>query len=412
MRTCDMNQDGVAPKSAIGGQANETGSEYRACFAAYVAAYALAGVEIPLIQGDKPVGPASIIRVESDAHVDDLEIEFDEAKWYVQCKSNVGKSALKETVAQWAKAIANGIDQEDRVLLATARTSGVAEGLQDGLERSRSDVAVQAPSGKQKEALDVMDECARKIPKFPTEGLARLRDQARVIKLDVGGASTAGFREAALVLERSVVEKDSGRQALEVLIRFFQSQASRRWTSSLKDWNDELLRFKLLTENPGTPSAAVGQLSRYRSDVAATANRIKLSFVSNDLPPFDVPDLAENLRASFGSDSCNLVDITRRWPRVLLVGGAGTGKSEALRQLAAFWAGLEGAPLPVLVPLRRYRTLRAEGERLTLNRVVEDALGGFGYHVDANLIRQVERLLRSGEAVLLLDGLDECGKEA
>src|SRR5208282_4102328 len=48
----------------------------------------------------------------------------------------------------------------------------------------------------------------------------------------------------------------------------------------------------------------------------------------------------------------DFLPTARRWPRMLLTGLPGMGKSTALEQAAARWAADAGAPVPVLVQLR------------------------------------------------------------
>ena len=93
---------------------------------------------------------------------------------------------------------------------------------------------------------------------------------------------------------------------------------------------------------------------------------------------------------------------------MLLVGLPGSGKSLALRQLAAVWAGDSRAPVPVLVSLRAVARRCSDHGSLTLTALCEAAAHGASSEQRAVLASALEDLCGHGEAVLMLDGLDEC----
>ena len=103
-----------------------------------------------------------------------------------------------------------------------------------------------------------------------------------------------------------------------------------------------------------------------------------------------------------------LLVVARRWPRMLLAGLPGVGKSLALRQLAATWAGDSRAPVPVLVSLRTVARRCSVHGLLTLSVLCEAAAQGAPPEQRAVLAAALEELCGQGEAVLMLDGLDEC----
>jgi hypothetical protein len=95
---------------------------------------------------------------------------------------------------------------------------------------------------------------------------------------------------------------------------------------------------------------------------------------------------------------------------MLLTGLPGMGKSTALEQAAARWAADADAPVPVFVQLRdlvRHHPRRRAD--VTLPLLIRLATVDTPEPERAPLRWALEQALVSGEAVLLLDGLDECG---
>ena len=94
---------------------------------------------------------------------------------------------------------------------------------------------------------------------------------------------------------------------------------------------------------------------------------------------------------------------------MLLTGLPGMGKSTALEQAAARSAADEDAPVPVLVPLRDLaRRHPRRSTDITLPVLIEAATAVAPEQERAALRRALEQAAASGNAVLLLDGLDEC----
>ena len=93
-------------------------------------------------------------------------------------------------------------------------------------------------------------------------------------------------------------------------------------------------------------------------------------------------------------------------PAVVVLGDPGAGKSTLLKVLALALAEQPNSPLPILLPLNAYaRHLREQGD-LSLSRFL-----GRYYAAFQDRLAQIEPLfmaaLRAGQAVVLLDGLDE-----
>jgi hypothetical protein len=106
---------------------------------------------------------------------------------------------------------------------------------------------------------------------------------------------------------------------------------------------------------------------------------MEFSLLADDLPPMTYRLLADSLYLAVpGRDLSNaeFLGTARRWTRMLLTGLPGTGKSTALEQAAARWAGDDDAPVPVLVPLRDLaRQHPRRSTDITLPVLVEAAAG-------------------------------------
>jgi hypothetical protein len=96
----------------------------------------------------------------------------------------------------------------------------------------------------------------------------------------------------------------------------------------------------------------------------------------------------------------------RRRTRVLLLGLPGSGKTTALKHLAARWAFNEDAPLPVAVNLKDLRRLIPLAH--PVDALIELALLGVRSADRPLLGEELRDRCRDGRLALLLDGLDEC----
>lgn len=83
-------------------------------------------------------------------------------------------------------------------------------------------------------------------------------------------------------------------------------------------------------------------LAEYCQRLAASDGELRFSLLAGDLPPMTYSSLADSFRVSVpGRDLAadSLLNVARRWPRMLLTGLPGMGKSTAVQQLEARWAG-------------------------------------------------------------------------
>ncbi len=96
-------------------------------------------------------------------------------------------------------------------------------------------------------------------------------------------------------------------------------------------------------------------------------------------------------------------------PRVVVIGDPGSGKTTLLKHLALRLASEPNAPLPILVPLNAYADALARADR-NLQQYLSEYFAGRVQSI-ADLAPLFDRALQQGQAVILLDGLDEIQKD-
>ena len=394
-----------------GGRANEAGSLHRSGVAAYLAAHGLAGRGVEA--ADYPAnGPAPVaLSFETGEAVDDIRcVLADGTVLRLQAKRACGADRhLTATVSQWARQ-ADGLQRGDKIGLATADPRGSVMHLGAALRRRRRSVPGQLLRGEE-QALEAVE---RRLPAgTPVESILQA---AIVMAVTVSSCHDEGFRSVANLLDGTVVAPGCGSAAIEALQRAFQGQAVEGTGSSIDDWLQILAQAGLEVfadgEGPTGPRrrAELDAVTAYRAYLALRDGIVEYSLVAEDLPPMTYEPLAESLRVrADGHPVGGFLETAQRWPRMLLTGLPGMGKSTALEQAAARWAADERAPVPIVVRLREVaqRNPRHAGD-VTLSVLIEVATASVPEDERVPLRRALQRAAISGEAVLLLDGLDEC----
>lgn len=95
--------------------------------------------------------------------------------------------------------------------------------------------------------------------------------------------------------------------------------------------------------------------------------------------------------------------------RVVVIGDPGSGKTTLLKHLALRLASEPNAPLPILVPLNAYADALSHADR-NLQQYLSEYFAGRAQGV-ADLAPLFDSAIRQGQAVILLDGLDEVQKD-
>ncbi|MDA1359723.1 hypothetical protein O1R50_08825 [Glycomyces luteolus] len=242
--------------------------------------------------------------------------------------------------------------------------------------------------------------------------------RARVLHLPhTSGRGTATDLLAAL-MDR-VVANDQGLQAVRVLADFFHRQAGEALGSGIHDWIAELHRTGLvvIAKHGGPASmhaaARMNAVSAYRDHLRADAGRIDLSLLAEDLSPIIEDNLVDGLRISGEYERLpqHLLPCLRRWRRMLLVGQPGSGKSVALREIAAHCVDHPHAPVPIRVSLPRL--MEQEPDSWSIAKII-DAAAANAVTADHRtaLAEYLSNEVGHGRAILLCDGLDECDARA
>jgi hypothetical protein len=388
---------------------------HRAGVAAYLAAYGLAGrgVEAAGYPEDGP-SPTALAFETGDA-VDDLRCDMsDRTVLRLQAKRKCGNdNHLASTVAQWAGQL-SALGVGDRVGLATAEPQGPVRYLAAALERRSRAIPGPFTTDEQDGLAAVMG----KLPaEMPAKAKDRLLDAAVVMYIAAGSPRDAGFGAAANLLDGTVVPARSGTKAVRALRDAFHEQAASGAGSCLDDWLQVLadagLQVYADAAGPAGPRrrAELDAVAGYRTRLAARAGILTYSLLADDLPPMKYPPLAGSFQVSVpGKDKTDqMLDTARRWRRMLLTGLPGMGKSAGLEQAAARWAADPAAPVPVLVQLRRIAACHPRtAADITLASLIDAATAEAPEPQRAALRRFLEHATASGEAILLLDGLDEC----
>ena len=247
----------------------------------------------------------------------------------------------------------------------------------------------------------------------------RVLDAAVVLTVSASSPRDEGFRSVANLLDGVLVPAGRGSAAITALQRAFQAQAAAATGGNLDEWLRilEAAGLETFPDAEGTAGQRrrheLNALASYRSRLAAEDGVLQFTLLADYLPPMKYGPLADSFRVTVPGrerDAEKFLIIARRWPRVLLKGLPGMGKSTALQQAAARWAADARAPLPVLIPLRRIAKREPRNAiEVTLPLLIEAATEGASEDDRKSLRLAIERALSAGEAVLLLDGLDECG---
>ena len=402
------------------GVANEAGSVHRRGVAAYLAVHGLLGRGLATA-GHSSGGPFPVrIDFETDEPTDDIACRLsDGSAMYVSAKRACGDDrALKATVAQWtAQALTLG--ENDLIVLAVAEPRGVVRHLGAALLKWQTGSPTYL-AGERK-ALNVLD---RLLAGHPVVLRDRVLRAARVVKVNAVDAGSSEFDLAVAMLEGTVVRAGFGDRAVNELSLSMHTQAGRAWSSSIEDWVAVLraASIPVFLDGRGPEGAVVAErqaaVEEHRARLAQSHGWLGFSLLADDVPPLHVGSLAEDLQVAVGTDGSQrdakpLLAVARRWPRMLLVGLPGSGKSVALQQLAASWARDSIAPVPIPVSLRTVAQRCARADNLTLSLLCEVAAQEAPEERRAALAVALENSCQRGAGVLLLDGLDEClGRQA
>lgn len=393
------------------GQGDAVGGVFRVVAATFLAVHSLRGQPTA---GLEPSGATRAVRLdfETDDATDDLVATMSDARQcFVSAKRAVGNDHhLKDTVLGWVGQMA-GLGDEDLLVLAAEDLTGVVKDLDEALRRRRDG---RQPAERHRKAIAAV---TQHVP----PGLAEtLLDRVRVLHIP----SSTGTSLTRTLLESMagyLVEDGDGAAVVSALSDSFAALAGDASASTEHDWLRAIGRGsrRVIADGAGPPgmrlAAELAAREAYVRALTAPRGRIDLTLLAEDLPPVTVDGLVDGLQVDLGQSKTDLgyglVRAARRWRRMLLVGQPGAGKSVALRELAADCADDPHAPFPVHVRLPVL--MRDSSEGVTVDALVAAAAGRLSDpSLRAALTRQMRQELDDGTALLLCDGLDECGARA
>ena len=393
------------PDGNTGGAANELGSLHRSGAAAFLAVHGMLG---RAIEGRPGAIPARI-SLEASESVDDIVVEMvDGSTWYLQCKRSAGiDGALRSALAQWCQ---QDYRPGDRLGLVAREFRGDLRRIQEVVDQLNDEHGAPLNTGQLKTLATLKHE-------LDVAGCANT-DEIVHDALFVQCATESPVdsqQQLACALLGQIVAADQTDLTFRALRSWMQeSAANRRWTD-MADWlavvNDA--GVEVVAEISGAPVAAAEAKRQavhvYREVISRRRDLLSLSTLAPGLGDVHVDDLLKDWQVRFESESIpvSLVRVARRNARFVLTGLPGMGKSEALRQLAAYFASDAEAPVPILLDLRESLPAVHSGEAITLDsllRQAADAVTGIEPVVTKTALWD---LVFSGNAVVIVDGLDE-----
>lgn len=392
------------------GQAGEVGSVFRCVVATHLAVHGLRSRSVLGLDLPSGVDPIRLDFETSDP-TDDIRITFsDGRRAYVSAKRKVTRGRpLTETIVGWI-AQAPTLGPDDLLVIAGEEFVGPTKNLDRVLRRHRAGLRMETEGerGAFNALADLLPEDVREL----------VLDRARVLHLpDSTGAGTS--REFLAALMDFAVADAQGRRAVSILADLFHRQAGEALGSGIDDWvvamSDDGLTVIAGRGGPAGMRAAarLAAIHTYCERLKADAGRIDLSLLADGLPPVVIDGLIDGLKIGIEGERSpeNLLRYLRRWQRMLIVGQPGSGKSVALREIAAHCATHSHAPVPIRVSLPRL--MKQQPERLTIDGIIDGATADVvGDNQRPLLAEYLAGELADGRAIVLCDGLDECGARA
>ncbi|MGN3958317.1 NACHT domain-containing protein [Streptomyces sp. WAC8370] len=404
--------------SSSGGRGNEAGSLHRSGFAALLASYGLRGVPLPFFVGDGLNPKVKGLQFETEDAVDDIRCTMTDGTYVVfQAKRTCGSDKhLTATIDQWARQMAH-LGPNDRMGLVVRNAKGPVRSLKEALDNYKCDHPRQ-PTAQMEEALRAVTE--RLPPNYTAEETDALLRAAVCVEAAAESPGDSYFETAVAFLDGVVVAHGLGAAAVKVLQNNFQRGAASGMGSDVEDWVRWLGEEGLTLESdlvslPGPRVAAENAaLLDYLDEWQSRANMLHYSLLAEDASVLRINNLAHSFKATpLGQgrakpEKKTLLSLCRRWRRLLLLGLPGSGKTTAIRQIAAVWAGHSDAPVPICVSLKRVAEHVEDPADVTINLLIDIAITSTTSGNENILRGALLREIRKGNAALFLDGLDEC----
>lgn len=405
----------TASPGAIGGSAGESGGAHRLGVAAYAVACGLAGRPLEGFGVPSFYAQVSAVALETDDALDDLRIECGpDWRVFVQAKRTLAAgSSFKKAVAQWVEAAKGQLDPDrDRLVLVGRELRGVVKTLSVLLEREKNEMSA-TPTGEEQLALNYLNPL---LEELSSDERARLFKCAVILKLEVQEPDDSDSKLGIEYLRSVVADKnwDEAGRAWCALIAASGRLARQRSGDYMTGWLETLRTAGIeLTQVGNTPSAKIERLDRaitlYKKKIIDAGTYISLHGLAAELPPIPFDEVDAKVLVAHRGDGADvgheLLWAFLRRGRLILTGLPGSGKSTALKHLAAQLVNLPGGPLPICVALRDVDALpKSDSFR---ERVLSVAVGDLS-EADKPLVRaELDRRLDDGNVAILFDSLDE-----
>jgi hypothetical protein len=410
-----MTDSRTPSRGAIGGAANEAGAEYRRGVAAYFVAHGLNGIPV---EGLPTAGDDAIVEavaLETDFPVDDVLVTLRRGRLFIQAKRDLDWQLIPSIADQWIAAVRDPQFDEatDLVLAVAGSLSTPVHAASEALRRGRD--GATSYTKPETDAVTRLRQALFDRGGSPSEADKIMR-RAVILQLAVEDPDQTQATRGRLLLDGHVVGRGEGARAWRELLSIAGGAARRRVGHSMEVWLQHLrergvpLVSNINASHAGYLTARHEAVARYRESLTRRGAVVDLNPLGIAVPPiaFDEMDAGvEFYRSGNDRDPLDPLWTFRRHGRIVVTGLPGGGKSTTIGNIAGEWASYMDWSLPILVPLRRIAEKERFRERLLRDRIVEMAAESLDPLDRRLVIDALQEALRSGHAVLFLDGLDE-----
>jgi ribosomal protein L40E len=411
-----MTNHRIPSNSALGGAANEAGSEYRRSVAAFFVAHGLNGspVEGLPVTGDDAVVEA--VALETDFPVDDISVSLRRGRLFIQAKTTIDWAVLRSVADQWLAAVRDSEFDEVTDLLL-----GVAGSLSDSV-RAASRALRRARHGATSYTQAEKRAVLRLRQVLTGRGASALeiemiKRRAVILQIAVEEPAEAEAIYGRLLLNGHVVRKGEGPRAWRELLAIAGDAARLRIGHSMEVWLQHLrergvpLIADVQASRAGYLNARHDVVTRYRNSLTRRGAVVDLNPLGIPVPPIPFAEMDAGVEFYRPGDNPTVgldpLWTFRRHGRIVVTGLPGGGKSTTVANVAGEWASQTEWSLPIVVSLRRLAEKQRFRERPLRDQIVEMAAAQAEPTDRPLLVEALQEALRVGNAALFFDGLDE-----
>lgn len=406
----------TAGRGAIGGAAGAAGVQHGAGVAAFIAVHGVTSRIVPGLD----LEDADIVRhiqVEGDTDVDDIIATTHRGRVFVQCKRTCSFGAtgpFRATLEQWIGQVGTDFDPAtDRLVLAVEHLSGALRYLAQALDRRRL-LGAGAAGDLSTRERSVLDELEGLLSDQPDDATEAVMSCAYIYKVDLSNVVQESALASLHLVAAGLVSWEQCPVAFRSLRDRFTELAAERGSVAIDDLSAALAAdFEAPATTPATEHALRRAAAVYGARIMARQDRLRLGPLGTTIGEFELPGLVDDFEVAAGeesdTDGVALRHVIRRHPLCFVVGLPGSGKSTAMEQLAAHAAARpESWPVPVLARLKDVAALPPDH---ILDRIIAAAARVVAGPDQEQVRAHLGEAVRVGRAMLLLDGLDECGDD-